>query len=458
MRATYRGASSVHRPPDAGADFNGWKGAPPHSARAAQQAFDLKATLDAGLSEKPIEFPFPGDAYLDAVGEVNERFTTTTYLKSDFWSSTQVKFLAANREMLKRISKAGGTARRIILLEDPLDQYLEAQRRERRTLRASNPRRVDQMNHSFDSLAKTHRNLIAAGFEVKVVYDRGEAYSRLPPEVSFKLLDTELALYDDSRLDIFAGFTSNNQPTVKTYSADLFEEFVVLAEEVDNYFIQLWNASEDSYEFEDFSARTESMIREADREIDYTSNWLSSYDDASGEDRELKTAESAFVLNELKKRHGEVLIDSHIDLGTCTGRYLHEMAPHVNGGRIFGIDNDEDCIGVLKARVESRKLDPRVEIREGDIRRREQLPSGTFSLVTCMMGTMCHLERDEAKDGRYEDEWQIGLENVGDLLKRVATHSLRSGMSRRAPGDPSGSCFPFMNHGIARFFASRLPL
>lgn len=389
------------------------------SARAMEYALELKTELDSGPSETPINFPFPGDAYLDAVNEVTSQFTTTTYLTSDFWTSTELKVLAANQGMLKRIKEAGGTARRIILLQQSPDSYIEAQRKERRALRLESPDKVDQMNRAFDRLAKTHRDLTKAGFEVKVIYDRSQVYRQLPREVAFKQWDTELALYDKSRLDIFAGFTSNNQPTVQTYSAERFEKFSVLSAQVEKYFSLLWDSPEDAYEFEEFASRVEKMIEEANREIDYTSNWLYKYDDASDEDGELKDAESEFVLDQLKKKHGEVIVDGHIDLGTCTGRYLRELTPYVNGGKIVGVDNDRDCLEVLKSRVKSGKLDARVEIREGDIRRRQQLPSDRFGLVTCMMGTLCHLDlRGDNGSGRFEDDWQVGLENAADLLAK----------------------------------------
>lgn len=56
----------------------------------------------------------------------------------------------------------------------------------------------------------------------------------------------------------------------------------------------------------------------------------------------------------------------------------------------------------------------------GDLADAESLPSGEFDLVTCMLGTICHLRREKARD---DDELQRGLQalsgkvaEAGDLF------------------------------------------
>jgi predicted nucleotide-binding protein/SAM-dependent methyltransferase len=386
-------------------------------ARAIRQAHGLEKKLISGPSEHPVDVPVPEYAYLEAVKAVSERFMTTTYLDSDFWTSRDVDTLAANRQMLTQVKEAGGVARRLILLRRPLKEELEAQRKIRRLLRAGDPEMVARMDHEFQNLAEANIKLTNQGFEVKVVYDDGSQHELLPPEIPFKEEDTEFALYDRARLDVFSGFTSSEKRRLHAYLDGHFSQFVVLFDAVDSYFEKLWNAP-DACDFSTFVTKMNTMIYEVGREIDYTSNWLAEYDEAVGGDGDLKRRESEFVRHRLEKNHGkEAAVVSHIDVGTCTGRYLKELAHFIKSdGQIVGVDSDRDCINLLRSRKENNELDSRAEIVSGDLRRREELPPEKFEIVTCMMGTLCHLERRVNGKAGFEDEWQIGLENLAHLL------------------------------------------
>jgi hypothetical protein len=386
-------------------------------ARAVQQAQGFEKKLNFGPSDEPVDVPIPEYAYLAAVKAVGERFMTTTYLDSDFWTSRDVDTLAANRQMLRQVKEAKGVARRLILLRRPLKDELDAQRKIRRLLRAGDPELIARMDREFQNLAEANLQLTKQGFEVKVVYDDGSQHDLLPAEIPFKEKDTEFALYDQARLDVFSGFTSSEKRRLRAYLDGHFTQFPVLFEAVDGYFEHLWN-SEEAYDFSTFAQEMNQVIYEVSREIDYTSNWLARYDKASGDDRDLKKRESQFVITGIEKRRGkEPTVRGHIDIGTCTGRYLKQLASYVSSdGQIVGVDSDPDCINLLRSHKENEELDPRVEIITGDLRRREELPTEKFDIVTCMMGTLCHLERKPEGKSGFEDEWQTGLENIAHLM------------------------------------------
>lgn len=386
--------------------------------RLRREADRLNLLLDQQSSDQPVQDPEPANAYLHAVTEVQEKFTTTTYLKSEFWTSRELRVTAANQQMLKRVTGAGGKARRIILLPRPLDEELKDQRRSRRLARSRAPQKVDQMNREFRLMENANRDLVREGFEVRVVYDRNEEHRHLPETIDFDENDTELALYDGARLDVFAGFTTKKRSTVSSYFNDYFEDFPALRQSVERYFDDLWDLP-DAEDFESFAEKMRDLIEDVEHEIDYTEHWLATYDYQTGPDGELKQGESEFVMERLRTYHGNGngLAEGHIDLGSCTGRYMSEIADLVApGGTIVGIDNDQDCIDMLRHKRESGALDKRVTPEFGDIRYRDKLPEGKFPIVTCMMGTLCHLPRAAKEGALFQDEWQLGLEHIADLL------------------------------------------
>lgn len=384
--------------------------------RIMRRVQDLTKRLDSPASKSPISLLDPMSAYLDALGQVKTRFATTTYLESGFWTSKDLEVIAANRRMLKRIKDASGSARRLIILRRPIEDELSAQRRRRRLLRSGVPEEVARMNKEYRELARANSELIQEGFEVKVVHDPDETYRGIPL-ATFRS-DTELALYDTSRVDSFSGFTSKDLSRVDVYDADMFLEFDVLQHQANTYFDALWESSE-AEDFSSFGERMHAVIDEVEREIDYTPNWLALYDRTDGDDGILKQEETALVRKWLEKRHGELngVVASHIDLGTCTGRYIKELRDCVRGdGAIVAIDVDPDCVQLVKLKQVSRELEPKADVQEGDIRRRDELPSRTFDMITCMMGTLCHLARSPNGTQGYKDEWQAGLDNLSKLL------------------------------------------
>ena len=83
------------------------------------------------IARSPIQFgstSAPVSTYAEALGRVGQRFWTTTFLSSGFWTGPQGQVLAGNEEMLKRIKKSGGQARRLFLLDQPPNLVVQAYR------------------------------------------------------------------------------------------------------------------------------------------------------------------------------------------------------------------------------------------------------------------------------------------------------------------------------------------
>ncbi len=387
------------------------------AAKMIRDAEDFGKKLELPAMEDPITIFDPRNAYIDALSHVETAFATTTYLDSGFWTSRDIKIVGANQRMLHKIKRAKGTARRLILLSRPILEELDNQRRQRRLLRSGAPEEIVRMNHEYNEFARTNLELVRQGFEVKVAHDNDGLHERLPENV-FRPGDTELALYDNARVDSFSGFTSKDRSRVEVYDANKFLEFEVLQHHTATYFAALWE-SDEAKDFSDFGLRMRQVMGEVDGEIDYSPNWLAIYDRAGGEDGELKQAETALVHKWLKKRYGSIdsLIASHIDLGTCTGRYIRELFDCLRkDASVVAVDRDPDCVRLVKLKQENKELRHDAEIREGDIRQRDKLPSRTYDLVTCMMGTLCHLDRKEHSGGVFRDDWQSGLNNISRLL------------------------------------------
>lgn len=387
------------------------------ATKMMESAVNFEKRLESPVREDAIVIYDPRDAYIEALNHVERTFATTTYLDSGFWTDRDLRIVGANQRMLTKIKEAEGTARRLIILSRPISEELDYQRRQRRLLRSGAPDEIVRMDHEYGEFAHTNLELIDQGFEVKVVHDANDLLQGLPDKM-FRLGDTELALYDKARVDSFSGFTSKNRSQVRVYDAQKFLEFEILQERTENSFSTLWD-SHRAENFADFSIRMQKMMDEVANEIDYSPNWLALYDRAGGEDGELKETESELVRRWLEKRHGAIkgFLRSHIDLGTCTGRYVKELHDYLrDDALVVAVDMDPDCVRLVKLKQNNKEIRFNAVIREADIRRRAMFSQRTYDLVTCMMGTLCHFVRQPQTKGVYQDEWQTGLDNISRLL------------------------------------------
>jgi hypothetical protein len=367
--------------------------------------------------KNPIEMPDAAKAYVDGVNEVRGTFLTTTYLDSAFWTMRQVPVIEANEKLVERLKEANGTARRLILLSQPVKDELRAQLARRRGLRSQEPKLVEQLDKEFNAFTKANMKLVESGFDVRVVHDNEDLWRDLPDEMPFSAGDTELAVFDEDRIDIYSGFVKLGLPAARVFGETTHGGFKAIYGKTVSYMDELWERGQD---FATFSQELEEIVFDSQFEIDYELNWLLKYDgDADAGDAALKRAEMQFVRGALEARSegGKSGLTRHLDLGTCTGRYLADLRPFIDASGVsVGIDLDRDCLEHCE-RKHAELLDGRTfRIDSGDLRKRDSLPRESFELVTCMMGTLCHLRREANGGSPYKDPWQAGLDNIADHL------------------------------------------
>jgi SAM-dependent methyltransferase len=360
-----------------------------------------------------VKLPDPTNAYLDGVEEVRESFMTTTYLDSKFWTMRETGAVKANQYLMTRLEE-GGSAKRLILLNRSIEAELKFQRDQRRLLRSGQPESVELMDREFGVFYSDNAKLVEKGFEVKVVFDQDEAHEQLPGPMNFREGEDELALFDDERIDIYSGFTKKRAlPSARMFT-DANDDFTEIQAMTVDYFNSLWN-SERAVDFLDFGDLLNGVIEDCRYEIDYEKNWLLRYDqDADDDDASLKNDELEYVLEVLGKGTREGI--RHLDLGTCTGRYIRELRKEFDVTLSVGVDFDQDCLRHCRGILIGSEGSDGLQIIDADIRRADALPSGKFDVITCMMGTLCHLRRLPDKEGQFEDHWQTGLENLATLL------------------------------------------
>lgn len=367
----------------------------------------------------PIEFlaTAPISTYSEALGCVELRFWTTTFLSSGFWTRPHGRVLEANERMLERVKASGGEARRLFLLDQPSAMVAQAYRDHRvlqRQLRKHDELRRLAEEHRH--LKENMKTLLAEGFQVKVVFDEEHLWeSMLPKEVLWDPKDSELALYDDFRLDIFEGGSKGIVHGVRTYSkaSRYFQTYLMSATQ---YFERLWAQAMD---MADFIEELQEAVVLAEAKIDYESNWLAMYEYALGEeDKKLKIVEMERVREILRKEVEQgAIVKRFLDVGTCTARYPIQLRDYVRSdGYILGVDEDYDCVRFGQAQVkrECGEEDTRIDVSQCNFAGRQVKIAPPFDLITCMLGTLSHFGWD-LKPSR-DDSLQRVLDRICALL------------------------------------------
>jgi SAM-dependent methyltransferase len=373
-------------------------------------------------SVQPLDFDPKGycvSTYAEALDQVATRFWTTTYLSSGFWTKKQVTVLEANKKMMERLEK-GGEARRLFLAQQPIDDEIGAWREQHVLDRKLG--RFDRLRlrlKQFEHLKANVAELIRAGCKVRVAHDAGGLFHNLPAEMSFKESDSELAIYDRFRVDLFEGGSNGTISGVACYTPAI-HNFNAYLEQSEAYFSMLW---ETGSEMSTFLEEIDTAIASAAARIDYESNWLAFYEFGLGpDDTNLKIVESKRVEEVLRKLDKWGRLERCLDVGTCTGRYPILLAGALGAnGSIVGIDDDPDCVRFAKCNVEHKAQgDPRIEIKLEDFTAIDLSFRDNFDLITCMLGTLSHLGRDRAKPnaGVFTDTLQNSLVRMASLLRR----------------------------------------
>jgi SAM-dependent methyltransferase len=92
-----------------------------------------------------------------------------------------------------------------------------------------------------------------------------------------------------------------------------------------------------------------------------------------------------------------------LDIGTATGRYAAFLASA--GFDVVGIDVSRDALLVASNKLRRAGLEHKVCLREMDATRLD-FPEDSFDVVTCMMGTFCHIPNAE-KSAVLDGIWQV---------------------------------------------------
>ncbi len=340
------------------------------------------------------------ETYIEALGHVRNRFWTTTFVSSGFWIHRDRSIIYANADLLKRLggNKQRPNVRRLFLTEKSPKEELEFIRRRLVHLRQQN--RVDEASEITMKLTQLRKNILALAenrCEIKVAQDSGKSSKQISDIVPFDPNDSEIALYDNFRVDIFSGGRRGRIDDVKIYS-EFSNRFRAVKSAVEEYFELLWNDStaEDASYFVKELKQIETL---AARHISYTSNWLARFEfHLNKRDYDLKVVELNRLSEELR---GELSlwgkVQRYLDIGTCTARYPISLRDSViPKGVIIGLDSDEDCVAFARANVGHKALgEKRIVIKEGDFLSPMVELGGNFDLITCMLGTLSHFGWDD---------------------------------------------------------------
>lgn len=381
---------------------------------------DLRRAKKSGSAG--LERPFVLDStracistYAEALDLVQSRFWTTTYLSSGFWTSRDERIIGANARMMQRLREQRGHVRRLFLLDRPPHEVAESYRERWIFLdRMGQKEDLEQFDTELSNLQRNIRAQAADGCEVRVVFDGDRTFAGLQERMGWRPDDSELAIYDRFRVDLFEGGHSGRINQVTSFSRAMteFDDYLTSAQ---TFFEQLWDRAG---EMEEFLVHLEEAVQSSRNKIHYRANWLARYEFAlDHDDSTLKRAEAASLEQAIRERGRWGRVCSYLDVGTCTGRYLLFLRDAVApDGIIVGIDDDPECVRFAMSNVARHgENDRRVDLIRADFCARNlTLPNERFDLVSCMMSTLSHFGSERRED--HDDALQTVLARVAGLL------------------------------------------
>lgn len=347
--------------------------------------------------------------YAEALRLVKSRFWTTTYLSSGFWTKADAQILSANRSLLRRLKNQGDIRRLFLLRQPPADEVESWKEMLLHLTRQGRTAEANQRAAEFHNLRRDVGIMLNEGCQVKIVFDELE-HERLPKQLGFSYGDSELAIYDDFRVDIFGGGRSGRITDVGIFSNDYeyFEDALYGAKE---YFEELWK---DAEPIEAFLAAWEERYNFVKKQVEYSSkNWLTHYEFLlSPNDNNLKLQELKSVERLLRESGRWGHIRRYLDVGTCSARYPLGLSEAViEQGEIIGIDNDIECVRLAESKTRG---DSRIRIMSLDFAAIDIPKLGEFDLITCMLGTLAHFGWDKNVD--FNDTLQRVLQRIANML------------------------------------------
>jgi SAM-dependent methyltransferase len=370
--------------------------------------------------EEPLKFDSAKlcmKTYCEALGLVKSRFWTTTFLSSGFWTNNNQQILNANRDLIERLKrKSDSSIRRLFLLSHPIQDAAQTYQKELIHLKEQGrteefKKRLAELKILKDNI----QNLINDGCETRITYHDASQYQILPEGIlnNFDPRDSELAIYDQFRVDLFNGGITGQISEVYMYTKATNYFDIYLSESV-RYFESLWNGATD---VNDYMSKLREATDYARNRINYTSNYLLKYqfqlneDDTRMKDAEISRVEEFIRVNNLENK-----IAKYLDIGTCTARYPISLRKYVRtDGVIYGIDNDEDCISFSKNWVPDKtENDRRIQILQIDFLEELPIHLNDFDLITCMLGTISHFGLDKKSD--FTGRLQNAIDKIALIL------------------------------------------
>jgi 2-polyprenyl-3-methyl-5-hydroxy-6-metoxy-1,4-benzoquinol methylase len=178
----------------------------------------------------------------------------------------------------------------------------------------------------------------------------------------------------------------------------------------------------------------------------YSDNWLERYDEVTGDDATILQAE----LNVVDGWFDRCMPDlagcpaQHLDLGTCTGRYLRWGLSR-GFSKVHGLDKSAAAVARCRARLASSPVDVHhADFLDAATMAELETRHGSFDLVTMMMGTINHLAWDQQhqvirnlvpvlapSSHLVISSWRLGACALS-LYSRMEQHAL--GVAGFAPG------------------------
>lgn len=357
-------------------------------------------------------------AYKSAIERVRERFWTTTFLGSEFWSGNDSEILRANIQMMASRGQTDLSVLRLFLLPLPAEEEIQRLQDERILLRKCEDfDGLERFDQRIATLVENIKQLSQHGCDVRVIHYPDQQPGRLPAELNLNPRDTEIAIYDDWRFDLFPGGLTGTIRGIRGYTP-IMTRFTAYRDAVVDFFQQLWKIAKP---IEVFLAQLQKALEYSSMRIDYHTGWLARYDHAlPREDEALKVEELSSVRTILTHLGRWGNLNGLLDVGTCTGRYPISLRNAVRaGGLILGVDNDIDCVRFTQAKVRHElKNDHRLRIERHDFCTPELPSDQSFDLITCMLGTICHFERQATEGSPYADAFQGALNKFARLLTR----------------------------------------
>jgi SAM-dependent methyltransferase len=359
------------------------------------------------------------NAYKEGLNSVTRRFWTTTFITSGFWNQEQseASVIQTNKNMLRRLSSSRGDVRRLFIIDRPIPSKADQIKNELiRYRQESNYSQIKELRRQIETLKQRIQSLETKGALARVVYDQHSRHKELVKEIKYDPIDSELAIYDDHRLDVFTGGSTGRVNEVYVFS-DAMKDFHTIIESSADFFSSLWD---DAVCFSSFIATLEEACRRAKCRIDYQPNWLAKYQyGLEDNDERLKTLELARVKEVLTEIGIWGKVTRLLDIGTCTGRYMVELRDAVMNSRrseIIGLDEDEDCIHFASSLIKKEYPgDHRLKVIQSDFLSNNFPELDQFDLVTCMLGTLSHFGWDR-DDNNCDDPLQDALDRMNNLL------------------------------------------